>query len=262
MELITSKDGTPIACWHGGTGVPLLLVHGTTGDHSTWDSTLAELQQHFSVWTMDRRGRGHSGDTGNYALERECEDVATVVEVIGGNVNLLGHSFGGLCALEASLLTVNINKLILYEPSISLAGSGWSAELESRLQTLLEQGNREESLLLFFRDMLKAPEREIVALQAGSNWPIRIAAAHTILRELQSIDRYVFAPQRFHSVHNPVLLLLGGDSHARRYVTAERLQQSLPSSRIGILTGQQHSAMRTAPDLFVHKVIEFLKAKN
>ena len=262
MELITSKDGTLIACWHGGTGMPLLLVHGTTGDHSTWVSILTGLQQHFSVWTMDRRGRGHSGDADNYVLERECEDVATVVDAIGGSVNLLGHSFGGLCALEANLLTVNINKLILYEPSISMAGSGWSAELESRLQTLLEQGNREESLLLFFRDLLKTPNQELIALQAGPNWPTRLAAAHTILRELQSINHYVFAPQRFHALHNPVLLLLGGDSHARRYMTAERLQQSLPNSRIGILPGQQHSAMRTAPELFAHTVIEFLAGKN
>lgn len=259
MEHITSKDGTPIACWHCGTGMPLLLVHGTTGDHSAWVSTLAELQQHFNVWTMDRRGRGQSGDANSYTLERECEDIATVVDAIGGSVHLLGHSFGGLCALESTLLTSNINKLILYEPSISLTGSGWSTELEIRLQTLLDQGNREESLLLFFRDLLKAPKQEIVALQAGSNWPIRIAAAHTILRELQSIDRYVFKPQRFHLLQNTVLLLVGGDSHSRRYATAETLQQSLSNSRMGILPGQQHSAMRTAPDLFVHEVIEFLK---
>lgn len=262
MKLITSKDGAPIACWQGGIGMPLLLVHGTSGDHSMWAATLTELQQHCSVWTMDRRGRGHSGDSDNYVLERECEDVATVVDAIGGSVNLLGHSFGGLCALEASLLTANINKLMLYEPSISLAGSGWSEELEGRLQYLLDQEDRDEALLLFFRDILKTPEREIVALQAKPYWPIRVAAAHTILRELQSVDRYVFAPQRFHALHIPVLLLLGGDSHARRYATAERLQQSLHNSRVGILPGQQHSAMRTAPELFVHTVIDFLTDKK
>ena len=114
----------------------------------------------------------------------------------------------------------------------------------------------------FFRDLLKTPNQELIALQAGPNWPTRLAAAHTILRELQSINHYVFAPQRFHALHNPVLLLLGGDSHARRYMTAERLQQSLPNSRIGILPGQQHSAMRTAPELFAHTVIEFLAGKN
>lgn len=258
MEFITSRDGAPIACWRHGSGTPLLLVHGTSGDHSTWTPVLAGLQQHFTVWTMDRRGRGHSGDTARYALERESEDIAAVVNALGSNVHLLGHSFGGLCALEASLLTTNINKLILYEPSISLAGSGWSAELETRLQTLLDQGDREESLLLFFRDLLKTPDHELAALRTGSSWPIRFAAAHTILRELQSIDRYTFAAQRFQALQNPVLLMVGGNSHPRRYATAEKLQQSLPDNRIGILPGQQHSAMRTAPDLFVQHVLEFL----
>ncbi len=259
MEFITSSDGTPIACWRHGNGAPLLLVHGTTGDRSTWTPVLAGLQQYFTVWTMDRRGRGHSGDADGYTLQRECEDVAAVVDAIGGNVNLLGHSFGGLCALEASLLTANINKLIVYEPSISLTGSGWSAALEVRLQALLDKGEREESLLLFFRDLLKTPDQELAALRLSPNWPVRIAAAHTILRELQSIDRYTFTPERFEILRNPVLLLIGGDSHPRRYATAEMLQQSLPDNRIGILSGQQHSAMRTAPELFVHHVLEFLK---
>jgi pimeloyl-ACP methyl ester carboxylesterase len=258
MEFITSRDGTPIACWRHGSGTPLLLVHGTSGDHSAWTPVLAGLQQHFTVWTMDRRGRGHSGDTARYALQRESEDIAAVVDALGGNVHLLGHSFGGLCTLEASLLTSNINKLILYEPSISLAGSSWSAELETRLQTLLDQGDREQSLLLFFRDLLKTPDQELAALRAGPSWPIRLGAAHTILRELQSIDRYVFTAQRFQTLQRPVLLMVGGDSHPRRYVTAEKLQQGLPDNRIGILPGQQHSAMRTAPDLFVQHVLEFL----
>lgn len=258
MEFITSRDGTPIACWRHGSGTPLLLVHGTSGDHSTWTPVLAGLQQHFTVWTMDRRGRGHSGDGARYALERESEDIAAVVDALGGNVHLLGHSFGGLCALEASLLTANINKLILYEPSISLTGSSWSVELETRLQTLLDQGDREQSLLLFFHDLLKTPGQELAALRAGPSWPIRLGAAPTILRELQSIDRYAFTAQRFQTLQRPVLLLVGGDSHPRRYVTAEKLQQGLPDNRIGILPGQQHSAMRTAPDLFVQHVLEFL----
>ncbi|UJP05131.1 MAG: alpha/beta hydrolase [Nitrosomonas sp.] len=258
MDFITSRDGTAIACWHGGTGAPLLLVHGTTGDHSAWRAVLMQLQQRYTVWTMDRRGRGQSGDAANYALARESEDIAAVVNAIGGNVNVLGHSFGGLCALEAALLTANINKLMLYEPSISLSGSGWSAEFESRLQVLREKGAWEESLLLFFRDLLKTPDHELNALQTGPNWDSRVAAAPTILRELQSIDRYVFTPQKFHRLQNAILLMLGGESHTRRYKTAEMLQQCLVNSRIGILPGQQHSAMRTAPDLLVHTVTAFV----
>ncbi|SFP85775.1 Pimeloyl-ACP methyl ester carboxylesterase [Nitrosomonas cryotolerans] len=259
MELITSRDGTPIASWQRGAGDPLLLVHGTTSDHLVWTSVLAALEHHFSVWTLDRRGRGYSGDSGSYAFERECEDIATIIDVIGGRVHLLGHSFGGLCALEAILLTSNIGKLMLYEAPISLAGSGWSEMREATLQNLLISGNWEEAVLLFFRDILKAAPHEIAAMQAGSNWPGRVATAHTILRELQSVDKYDFNPHRFDSLRIPIMLLLGEDSPARRYQAAEVLCRSLCGSQIKILPGQQHGAMRTAPDLFAHEVIEFFR---
>lgn len=259
MKHFTSKDGTAIACWQGGSGDPLLLIHGTTGDHTTWISSLSLLQQHFTIWTMDRRGRGLSGDSHSYAFARECEDIAKIVDAIGSHVNVLGHSFGGLCALEAALLTPNIRKLVLYEPSITLAGSGWSPELEHRLQVLWNQNAWEESLLLFFCDFLKTPQHEMTALQVGSNWASRVAAAHTILRELQSIDRYIFTPQRFQGLKSSILLMVGGDSHERRFKTAELLQRSLPYSQCAVLPGQQHGAMRTAPELFARTVIDSLK---
>ena len=173
MEFISSKDGVPIACWCSGSGAsePLLLVHGTSGDHFAWTPVLAALEQQFCVWTIDRRGRGRSGDLDDYALERESEDIAAVIDAIGCPVHLLGHSFGGLCALEAALLTPNIGSLILYEPSISLAGSGWSSEFDAHLQALLDSGNREGALLFFFREIVKSPPHELAALQAGPSWP-------------------------------------------------------------------------------------------
>ncbi len=138
-----------------------------------------------------------------------------------------------------------------------LAAAG-PPQCSKTMQTLLDAGKREEALLLFFRDIVKTPSQEIAALQAGPNWPARIAAAHTIHRELQSISHYVFDPERFHALKIPTLLLLGGESPPRRHRIAETLHQALPSSRIKLLAGQQHSAMRTAPALFVHEVAQFL----
>jgi pimeloyl-ACP methyl ester carboxylesterase len=261
MELISSRDGTAIACWHGGIGEPLLLVHGTSGDHFAWEPVLDAFERHFQVWTLDRRGRGRSGDSASYALARECEDIAAVIDAIGGTVHLLGHSFGGLCALEAATLTQNVGGLILYEPPISLDGSGWPAGLAESMQALLHAGKREEVLLLFFRDIVKMSSPEITALQAESHWPGRIAAAHTIYRELQSIEHYVFEPLRFHRLHIPALLLLGGESPSRRHLIAEKLHHALPCSKIRILQGQGHGAMRTAPDLFVNEVTNFLSTQ-
>src|SRR5215813_3572847 len=172
MEIIRSKDGTPIAAWRSGVGAPLLLVHGTTGDHT--------------VWTLDRRGRGASGDAPAYALEREGEDIAAVMDAIGGAVHVLGHSFGGLCALEAALLTPHLGRLILYEPTLPLGRRNLPAAYDAHLQALLDAGHAEEALLFFFGDIAKLPPQELAALQTEPRWPGQVAAAHTIPRELQT----------------------------------------------------------------------------
>ena len=112
-ETVTSEDGTKIAYWRSGQGPPVVLVHGTTADHSRWAPVLPEFEEHFSVCAIDRRGRGGSGDSEDYALEREFEDVASVVDSLGEPAFLLGHSYGAVCALEASLLTPNVRKLVL-----------------------------------------------------------------------------------------------------------------------------------------------------
>src|SRR5439155_9508962 len=94
-----SKDGTRIACFTSGAGTPLVLVHGTTADHSRWAPVLAALEARFTVYACDRRGRGESGDAEDYAIEREFDDVTAVIDGIGGPVDVLGHSYGAICAL-------------------------------------------------------------------------------------------------------------------------------------------------------------------
>src|SRR5918998_1211125 len=118
METILSRDGTRIAYRRIGEGPPLVLVHGAAADRGRWSPVLPALEKRFTVYAIDRRGRGGSGDAGSYTMEREFEDVATVVDSIGEPVNLLGHSYGALCALEAALLSRNIRKLVLYEPAM------------------------------------------------------------------------------------------------------------------------------------------------
>jgi pimeloyl-ACP methyl ester carboxylesterase len=257
VETIRSKDGAPIAYWQTGIGAPLLLVHGTMADHLTWAPVLAGLERHFSVYTMDRRGRGGSGNAKAYALEREVEDVAAVIDAIGGAVDVVGHSFGGTCSLEATRLTANVRRLMLYEPAMPFGLRYWPAEFSARFQTLLDTGEREQALLLFFRDIVKMPPHEIAGAQALSTWPARIGAVHTIPRELQSLDRYTFDAERFGRMETPTVLLLGGDSPPSMRAIAETLHAALPNSQIVVLPGQQHMAMRTAPEVFVQEVIRF-----
>jgi pimeloyl-ACP methyl ester carboxylesterase len=105
-----------IAYRRSGSGPPLLLVHGLTADHTRWSPISPRFEQRFSVYAMDRRGRGESGDGPDYDIRREAEDVAAVVDAIGEPVFVLGHSAGALYSLEAALLAANFRRLILYEP--------------------------------------------------------------------------------------------------------------------------------------------------
>jgi len=231
-------------------------VHGTTADHTVWTSVRAALERHFTVWTLDRRGRGSSGDAASYALERECEDIAAVIDAIGGAVHVLGHSFGGLCALEAALLTPHLGRLILYEPTTLLGHRNWPGASDA-VQALLDAGHSEEALLFFLGDLVKIPPPELAAMQAEPHWPGRVAAAHTIPRELREIHRYTFDPLRFRTLRTPTLLLVGSESLPHRLTITETLHQALSNSQSVVLQGQHHTAIRTAPDLVVQKVVTF-----
>ena len=102
MEHVSSADGTPIAYARTGSGPPLVLVHGSLNDRNAWGAVLPALAQHHTVYAMDRRGRGESGQPAEHALERQFEDVVAVIEAAGAPVDLIGHSYGAHCALGAA----------------------------------------------------------------------------------------------------------------------------------------------------------------
>src|SRR5688572_13143118 len=97
-EHATSPDGTRIAYWRSGSGPALVMVHGTAADHTRWPSVLPLLETHVTVYAMDRRGRGASGDQPDHSILAEAADVAAVVDAVAastaGPVDLFGHSFG------------------------------------------------------------------------------------------------------------------------------------------------------------------------
>jgi len=263
MKHVKSKDETPIAYERRGEGMPLVLIHGAAADHTRWEPVLPELRKKFTVYAVDRRGRGQSGDIEPYALEREFEDVVAVVDSIPGPVNLMGHSFGAICSLEASLRTSNLRKLILYEPPIHVEiRENDSSDALGRMNSYLGVGEREKALLLFLREIVGIPENEIDLLRSLPGWSSRVAVAHTIPREEASVVSYLLNPHRFSQMETPTLLLLGGDSPSFFRAAIETLQEFLPNSRIARMPGQQHAAMETAPKLFLDEVIGFLIGGN
>jgi pimeloyl-ACP methyl ester carboxylesterase len=264
MQTVTSRDGTRIAIWRSGGGPPLLLVHGATADHTTtWRFVRAEFERRFTVYAMDRRGRGGSGDAPAYELQREAEDLAAVVDTIadgGEAVNLLGHSYGALCALEAALLTPNLRRLILYEGVPLRGADNYRPGQIDRLEALLAAGDVEGMLVAMFRELLEMPAAEFEQLRSVREaWAVRLANAPTLPREIRAEERYTFSPERFRGMRTPTLLLVGGDSPPRESRNAQGVADALPDARVLVLPGQQHAAMYTAPAVFVREVARFLE---
>lgn len=256
MKTVTSGDGTLIAYEQGGRGSHLVLVHGISGNSVGWKAVRPRLEEHFTVTRMDRRGRGGSGDSREYAIEREFEDVAAVVNALDAPVLLLGQSFGAVCALEAAMRTGKLAGLVLYEPPVLEGESLTSPELLDRLENLLAAGDREGVVRTFLAEVPRLSPKEIEMFASSPSWPGRIAAAHTLPRELRSVEAYRL-PDQVSKLSTPVLLLLGGDSPAVFGRANANLEKILPNSRTVVMPGQKHIAMDTAPDLFVGAVLDF-----
>jgi pimeloyl-ACP methyl ester carboxylesterase len=259
-QSVTSKDGTPIAYWQSGQGPPLVLVHGTAVDHGRWAPVLLAFEQHFTDCAVDRRGRGGSGDSDDYAIEREFEDVASVVDSVGEPTILLGHSYGALCALEAALLTTNVRKLVLYEPGIEVAGEQiYPQEVIERLEALLGAGDRDGVVATFMREVAGLPPETVEHMRSQPTWQALVSAAHTIPRELRAGKAYRLDPERLGDLGVPTLLLSGGESPAALRKAAEAVKRTLFDSRIVVMAGQGHLAMDTGTDLFTTEVLRFVE---
>ena len=253
-----SPDGTPIEALVSGDGPPLVLVHGTSGDASRWPAVIPPLSEHFTVHAMHRRGRGGSIDgDAPYAIEREGEDIVALIDAIGTPVLLLAHSYGALCSLEALLLTKNVTRVILYEPPVPTGTPVYPAGIAERIDTVVASGDRDEALASFFREVFLLKDRELAAMRAFPSWQGRLAAAHTLSREIRATDRWIWSASRFSNVEVPARLFLGGASVPIAHEMTKRLASGLRDSEVITLRGQQHIAMDTAPDLFVREVESF-----
>jgi pimeloyl-ACP methyl ester carboxylesterase len=264
QETVTSADGTPIAYWRSGEGPPLVLVHGTAADHGRWAPVLPAFEERFAVCAVDRRGRGGSGDSEDYSIEREFEDVAAVVDSIGEPTNLLGHSYGALCALEAALLTRNnVRTLVLYDPGIEVAGQEiYPREVIERLEALLGAGDRDGVVATTMREVAGLPPETVEYMRSQPAWQARVGAAHTIPRELRAVKAYRFDPERFGDLGVPTLVLSGGDSPAALRKAGEAVDGALPDSRIVVMTGHGHAAMDIGTDLFTTEVLRFAEGPS
>lgn len=269
---VSSTDGTPIAVFSSGEGSPLLLVHGATADHTTWRTAGPILARSFTIHALDRRGRGQSGDgTGTYAIEREYEDVASVADAIAGEagrpVDIVGHSYGGRCGLGAALMTSSIKQLVVYEGAPSPPGAtgerGYRPSgVEARIAALIEAGDRDAALETFMAEVVRMPPDDVAAFRSDPIWPLRAAAVHTTLRELEGEASPAASLEALGRVTAPVLQVLGGESAPAFRAATEALDARLSNGRVVTIEGARHAAHHTHVAAFVGAIEAFLSDPN
>jgi pimeloyl-ACP methyl ester carboxylesterase len=261
---VASPDGTLIATFSSGLdGPPLLLVHGTTADHTTFRVVGPTFATARSVRAIDRRGRGASGDTLPYAIDREFEDVAAVAEAIaaetGGPIDVVGHSYGGRCALGAALRTEAIRRVVCYEGAPTPPGVSYHPPgIEARLAERLAAGDPDGALEAFLAEVVGMSAVDLAGYRANPVWPARVAAAGTILRELEAEAAPAASLGALGSVRQPVLQILGSASLPVFRDATMALDQRLAAGRVVVIDGARHAAHHTHPGAFVAAVEAFL----
>lgn len=263
MTTVTSRDGTTIAYHRQGDGPAVILVDGALITSSSGSKKgLADLLDgHFQVYRYDRRGRGDSGDTLPYAVEREIEDLDALIDHAGGKAFVYGHSSGACLALEAAMvLGDKVASLALYEapynddPPVQKA---WADYIGQLTQALSE--NRRGDAVALFMSYVGTPAEQVAGMRQAPFWSSLEAIAPTLAYDHAEIlgPTGAIPTARLASVLVPTLVMFGTSSYPFMAVTARTITEALPRGQFRALEGQRHEVQ---PEALAPALFEFLRA--
>ncbi|HLV36033.1 MAG TPA: alpha/beta hydrolase [Spirillospora sp.] len=260
MAYITSKDGTQIAFDRSGSGPAIILVDGAFCHRAfgPMKPLTPFLEPHFTVIAYDRRGRGESGDTLPYAVEREVEDIDALIQEVGGEAFLYGTSSGAALVLEAAAHGLNVKKMALYEPPFNSDSDALqrAADYTARLNELLAAGKRGDAAALFM-SYVGTPEEAIAGAKQSPAWGALESVAPTLAYDNAILGTGAVPTGKAATVTVPTLLLTGGATIPFMHETARALAASMPNAEHRVIEGQTHDIQ---PDAIAPVLIEFFKA--
>lgn len=241
MEQVTSRDGTTIAFDRFGQGPPVVLVSGASVDRSDHTPLAEHLASDLTVLNYDRRGRGPSGDTQPYAIEREIEDIEAVIEAAGGEAGLNGSSSGAALAMLAAGAGLPVTKLAMWEPPYMPEGVPTPpADHVEQLETMVREGRRGDAVEYFMSKVVGMPPEFVAGMRQAPFWAKTEALAHTLAYDARILGDYRIPADRAANVNVPTLVIAGGADMPFMRDSAAALAEILPEGEARFLDGQGH----------------------
>jgi pimeloyl-ACP methyl ester carboxylesterase len=261
MNKIRSSDGTTIAFDWLGDGPPVIVVGGVTCDRAMTRPTAEELAKHFTVFNYDRRGRGDSGDTAPYAVEREIEDIGALIVEAGGAASVYGHSSGAGLVLHAAAHNLPLAKIVLHDPPYAPdddeEARRISREYGEYLKTILSEGRYGDAVELCMRTM-GMPQEMVDGMRQIPRWAELEAMAPTFAYDSEVMGDIggegTIPVDRASKVTVPALVLTGGADYPWMTDVGRRLADAMPNGRHRVLEGQEHVV---PPEVLVPVLAEF-----
>jgi pimeloyl-ACP methyl ester carboxylesterase len=259
MTMISSADGTKIDFDATGDGVPLIIIGGLLCDRGRARPLAGALSRTFRVINFDRRGRGQSGDNASYAVDREIEDIAALIDWIGDKVVLYGHSSGAGLAAAAAAANLPVSLVVLHEPPYGRDDEESRNEARTfarAIEALLDAGRPAEAVASFYTAYGLPPEM----VDSLSSDPDILRMAHTMAYDfavMGETDGGTIPEPMFQRIKAPTLVLTGSESPEFFQAAAERIIQIMPTAVHHRLQDAAHDA---PPDVVARAILAFAAA--
>jgi pimeloyl-ACP methyl ester carboxylesterase len=241
-DRVRSSDGTTIAYHRQGSGVPVIMVGGGLDDGSENVPLAAALATGYTVINYSRRGRGDSTDTAPYALQRELEDLAALIDLAGGPVHLFGASSGGALALEAAAAGLAVDRIAVYEVPYAVGDAALGAwqDYAAEIGAIVADGRPDEALARFMR-LAGMPDAAIEAARTSPEFAASSALAHTLPYDAACLGDGA-PPPKLAGIDRPALVIIGDTGVDFFGPAAEAITALLPHAEQRQLPGQGHVA--------------------
>jgi pimeloyl-ACP methyl ester carboxylesterase len=253
---VDSADGTTLVARRSGHGVPVVLVHGSSGGLDSWDGVAPFLANTFEVWVYARRGYAPSGAVAcEKTFADDVADALAVVHAAGGDAHLVGASYGGTVGLHVAHNNPSaLRSLAIFEPPLFASGPALIPVLRS-YESLIASGDLVGAARLFAEKVAQVPTDVLDSLNPDA---CEMAEAVGCLHDLQAMSGAEPGVTHWSDINIPILLMQGSESWPPIPSTMERLATAMPAASRTVLEGQSHFATHTAPELFAEKLLHFL----